>query len=101
MCKTKKELDSLIAKRRMLNAEKKIIEDQLDKIDRDIIEYIEKKGLVSSKNEKSLVVYGKDYKASYTEITSTVLDNTLIKEYFGTSLPQYQKKSSYKRLEVS
>jgi hypothetical protein len=101
MCKTKKELDKLVAKRRELRAAKKLIEEQLEQIDDDIIEYIEKKGLVSSKNEKSLVVYGKDYKASYTEITSTVLDNTLIKEYFGTSLPQYQKKSSYKRLEVS
>ena len=101
MCKTKKELDNLVAKRRELRAAKKLIEEQLEQIDDDIIEYIEKKGLVSFKNEKSLVVYGKDYRASYTEITSTVLDNTLIKEYFGTSLPQYQKKSSYKRLEVS
>ena len=97
MCKNKKELTELVAKRRELDAEKKKIESKIKKINEDIIEYVLAKGETGGKDNRTLIVIGEGYKISYITVVSHPLDSDKVKEFLGEKLPDFlTEKSSYK-----
>ena len=100
MCKTKKELDSAVAKYRKAVTLKKKLEAQLAEISKDITEYVIAKGEAGGKNGSTLVVSGDDYKVSYITSEQHKLDTELCKAFFGDELPKYQKVSIQHRLDV-
>ena len=101
MCKNKKELDQFVAKYRELTATQKLIDEQMKSIKAEIKEYAVKKGKPSGKDNLTLVVFGEDYKISYTTVKSTSLDSDKVKALLGDSLPQFQKESVSNRLSIS
>lgn len=101
MCKTKKELDKLVAKRRELSAEKKKIEAKLSEVDKDIIDYVLAKGIKGGKDNLSLIVIGDGYKVSYITVVKHPLDNEKVKKFLGVRLPQFQTDSVSNKLTIS
>lgn len=100
MCKTKMELNELVAKRRKLAATKKKIEDRIKDIDHDIIEYVTAKGEKGGKNGSSLIVFGDGYKVSYITITSHPLDNDKVKEFLGDRVVEFQVEKNSRKLDI-
>lgn len=101
MCKTKKELDKLVAKRRELAAEKKKIETKLSEVDKDIIDYVLAKGIKGGKDNLSLIVIGDGYKVSYITVVKHPLDSEKVKKFLGVRLPQFQTDSVSNKLTIS
>ena len=101
MCKTKKELDKLVAKRRELSAEKKKIEAKLGEVDKDIIDYVLAKGVKGGKDDLSLIVIGDGYKVSYITVVKHPLDSEKVKKFLGVRLPQFQTDSVSNKLTIS
>ena len=100
MCKNKKELAELVAKRRELDAKKKKIDSQIKKINEDIIEYVLAKGEIGGKDNRTLVVIGDGYKISYITVISHPLDNDKVKEYLGDKLPDFLTEKSSNKLDI-
>ena len=100
MCKNKKELTELVAKRRELDAEKKKIDTKIKKINEDIIEYVLAKGIPGGKDNNTLIVIGDGYKISYITVISHPLDNDKVKEFLGERLPDFLTEKSSNKLDI-
>ena len=100
MCKTKEELNELVAQYRKFKAEQKKIEDKLAVVKDGIIEYVVAKGTKSNTNENSIVVFGDGYKVAYITVVTHPLDNKKIKELLGDDIEQYQTEKSTPKLDV-
>ena len=100
MCKTKDELNKLVARKRKLSALKKKLDAQLKDVDNDIIEYVVAKGEKGGKNDNSLIVFGDGYKVSYITTISHPLDNDKIKALLGDRIAEYQTTKSSNKLDV-
>jgi hypothetical protein len=100
MCKTKAELNELVAQRRKLVAKKKKITDQLAEVDADIIEYVQRHGVSGGKAGSTLIVFGDDYKISYIKITKHPLDTDRVKAYLGDLVDGFLTESTSNRLDI-
>lgn len=100
MCKNKKELTELVAKRRELDAEKKKIESKIKKVNEDIIEYVLAKGEVGGKDNNTLIVIGDGYKISYITVVSHPLDSDKVKELLGEKLPDFLTEKRSCKLDI-
>ena len=100
MCKNKDELDKLVAKRRKIISTQKKLDDKLDQINKDIIEYVLAKGTSGGKDNQTLIVIGDGYKISYITITQHPLDKKKVEEFLGDRLPEFQKTNSYPKLDI-
>lgn len=100
MCKTKKELNELVDKRKKLLTERKKIESQLKKIDQDIIEYVLAKGKVGGKNDNTLIVFGDGYKVSYITVISHPLDTDAVKAYLGDKVDGFTTEKTSNKLDI-
>ena len=100
MCKNKEELNRLVAKRMKLKALNKKIEDKLDDIDAEIIAYAKAKGAPGGKDNKTLIIYGDNYKVSLIEITKLTPDSDKLKTIFGADYDSILKASTYPRLDI-
>ena len=100
MCKTKKELNELVAKYQKLTTEKKKIEDKLDAVKADIEEYVRDKGQKGGKNGATLIVFGDDYKVSLVPIPNLRWDDDKLKAFFGDNYNQYKTPHPYDRLDI-
>jgi len=101
MCKTKKELDKLVVKKRKLSVLKKKIDAALDKINDEIEAYAKAKGTLGGEKKNTYIVYGDDYKVSCVIVSSARLDEAKIKEFFGDKVSDYQKTITYPRIYIS
>ena len=101
MCKTKKELDQLVDKLREAKIAKAQWEEEIAKLQEDIIDYILKNGTQDdTKKSKPLVVIGDTYKLSYGDRTRTDMDRDKLKALLGNSYDLYVITKKYKQLDL-
>ena len=100
MCKNKTELDALVAKKRKLNALKKKLEARISEIDEEIINYAETKGERGGKDNQTYIVFGDTYKVSCPLITQHPFDGDKLKGFFGDRISDFQKTSTYRRVDI-
>lgn len=100
MCKTKTELDKVVAKYRKAKALQDKLDNQLEALKKDITEYILAKGTVSATNESAMIVNGDGYTLRYLTVKSDKLDTDKVKTLLGADLPNYQKVQISHRLTV-
>lgn len=100
MCKNKAELDVLVAKKRKMSSLKKKLEAKISEIDNEIIAYAEAKGEVGGKDQQTYIVYGDGYKVSCILITQHPFDNDKLKAFLGDRVADFQKVSSYRRVDI-
>lgn len=100
MCKNKRELDEAVAKFTKLTAEKKKAEAELEKVKAEIAEYAKAKGTKGGKDNRSYIVFGKDYKISCIPIEQEKFDGNALRAYLGDFLPAFLKKSLYWRIDI-
>lgn len=100
MCKNKEELNELVSQYRKLSSKKKKIEEELDKVKDDIIEYVVAKGVKGGKNNNSLIVFGDGYKVAYITVVTHPLDSKKLKALLGDDIEQYQMEKSTPKLDV-
>jgi hypothetical protein len=100
MCKNKAELDVLVAKKRKMSSLKKKLEAKLEAIDAEITAYAEAKGERGGKDQQTYIVYGDDYKVSCILITKYPFDNDKLKAFLGDKVADFQKVSSYRRVDI-
>lgn len=100
MCNNKDELDVLVAKYRKLSALKKKIEESRKSVTDEIIDYATRKGTVGGKNNATLIVFGDGYKVSVITINNPVWDSDKLKGLLGDDYADYQKSSSYPKLDI-
>lgn len=93
MCKTIKELEEQVATYRSLKALIDEATAEFDACKAEILNY-----LVT--NDKKTEI-GKDFKVSYCDCTKTAYDGNALTELLGEeAIKQYQKISSYRRVNV-
>lgn len=97
MCRTMKELQKNIIRRRELIAKQKKIEEELKGIDASIVDYTDSNGVLSDKGV--LTVTGKDFIITVSVCTRRTLDSKRLEADLG-SLAEYEKVSQYRRLYV-
>ena len=100
MCKNKKELDEYVDKFKRLNAEKKKIEDELEKVKTEIADYTKKKGRPGGKDNRSFIVDGKNYRVSCIPIEQEKINADRVKDYLGDLFPAFLKKSFYWKVDI-
>lgn len=100
MCKTKKELNKLVAKYRELSAEQKKINKQLKDIKGEIIDYVLAKGVRGGKDNLTLIVFGDDYKVSYITVISHNLDTDRVRAFLGDNVAEFQVESISNKLDI-
>lgn len=100
MCKNKDELNTLVAKYRKLSALKKKIDTTRDGIKDEIIDYATRKGEKGGDNGTTLIVFGDGYKISVITIDKPAFDSDKLKALLGDKLSDYQKVSSYPKLDI-
>jgi len=100
MCKTKAELDKLVARKRKLSALKKKLEAQLKDVDSDIIEYVVAKGEKGGKNDNTLIVFGDGYKVSYITSETHPLDKEKLEALLGDKIEEYKTVQFKSKLDV-
>ena len=91
MCKTMKELESVVADYRSLKAMKEQLEEELKAVEREIIGYMDS-------NEK-LTETGNDFTIKLSTCERRTLDSKRLEADLG-SLAEYQRISQYRRLYV-
>lgn len=91
MCKSIKELDTIVADYRSLKAMKEELEEQLKSCEREILGYLDF-------NEKTSET-GNDYTVKVSTCERRTLDSKRLEADLG-SLADYQKVSQYRRLYV-
>lgn len=100
MCKNKTELNELVAQYRKLSAKKKKVEEELDLVKEDIIEYVVAKGVKGGKDNNSLIVFGDGYKVAYITKISHPLDSDKVKSFLGSSLNEFLTEKSSNTLDI-
>lgn len=91
MCKTMRELETVVDDYRSLKALRDELEEQVKDLEREIIGYLDI-------NEK-LTETGKDFTVKITTCERRTLDSKRLKADLG-SLAEYQRISQYRRLYV-
>lgn len=91
MCKTMKELESVVADYRSLKAMKEQLEEEMKAAEREIIGYLDS-------NEK-LSETGNDFTVKISTCERRTLDSKRLEEDLG-SLAEYQRISQYRRLYI-
>lgn len=91
MCKTMKELESVVADYRSLKAMKEQLEEEMKAAEREIIGYLDS-------NEK-LSETGNDFTVKISTCERRTLDSKRLEADLG-SLAEYQRVSQYRRLYV-
>ncbi len=100
MCKNKEELNALVAKYRKLASLEKKISTARKAISDDIIDYATRKGEKGGKNGTTLIVFGDGYKVSVITIDKPLFDSDKLSELLGDKISEYQKISSYPKLDI-
>lgn len=100
MCKNKDEFTRLVTKRRKLKALIKKLESKLEVVDDEIIQYARDKGSEGGKDHNSMVVFGDGYKVSVITVTQRPWDGDKLKAFLGDSFSDYQKTSTYSRIDI-
>lgn len=91
MCRTMKELESVVADYRSLKAMKEQLEEEMKAAEREIIGYLDS-------NEK-LSETGNDFTVKISTCERRTLDSERLEADLG-SLAEYQRVSQYRRLYV-
>ena len=91
MCRTMKELESVVADYRSLKAMKEQLEEEMKAAEREIIGYLDS-------NEK-LSETGNDFTVKISTCERITLDSKRLEADLG-SLAEYQRVSQYRRLYV-
>lgn len=91
MCRTMKELESIVADYRSLKAMKEQLEEEMKAAEREIIGYLDS-------NEK-LSETGNDFTVKISTCERRTLDSKRLEADLG-SLAEYQRVSQYRRLYV-
>ncbi len=91
MCRTMKELESVVADYRSLKATKEQLEEEMKAAEREIIGYLDS-------NEK-LSETGNDFTVKISTCERRTLDSKRLEADLG-SLAEYQRVSQYRRLYV-
>lgn len=91
MCKTKEELEGIVAEWRSLKAMSKELDDNLKALERDMMDYLDA-------NEKTSEI-GKDFTVKVSECERTTLDREKLEAAFG-NLAAFSRVSQYRRLTV-
>lgn len=91
MCRTMKELESVVADYRSLKAMKEQLEEEMNAAEREIIGYLDS-------NEK-LSETGNDFTVKISTCERRTLDSKRLEADLG-SLAEYQRISQYRRLYV-
>ena len=91
MCKTMKELESVVADYRSLKAMKEQLEEELKAVEREIIGYMDSNEKVSET--------GNDFTIKLSTCERRTLDSKRLEADLG-SLAEYQRISQYRRLYV-
>ena len=91
MCRTMKELESVVADYRSLKAMKEQLEEEMKAAEREIIGYLDS-------NEK-LSETGNDFTVKISTCERRTLDSKRLEEDLG-SLAEYQRISQYRRLYI-
>ena len=91
MCRTMKELESVVADYRSLKAMKEQLEEEMKAAEREIIGYLDS-------NEK-LSETGNDFTVKISPCERRTLDSKRLEADLG-SLAEYQRVSQYRRLYV-
>ncbi len=91
MCRTMKELESVVADYRSLKAMKEQLEEEMKAAEREIIGYLDS-------NEK-LSETGNDFTVKISTCERRTLDSKRLEADLG-SLAEYQRVSQYRRLYV-
>jgi len=100
MCKNKDELNKLVAKYRKLAALEKKVKTARDAIKDDIIDYATRKGEKGGKDGTTLIVFGDGYKVSVITINNAVFDGKKLEALLGDKISEYQKTSTYPKLDI-
>jgi len=100
MCKNKDEFSKIVRKRRRAVALKKKLESWIDKMDDEIIKYAHAKGVKGGKDNNTLIVFGDDYKASVIMITQHPWDGDKLRKYLGDNISQFQKTSTFSKVDI-
>ena len=95
MCKTKKDLQSAVAKYRRLKVEEDAIKEQLADLKEEIFEYLDDHNIQPKEKVK-----GPNYIISFSICQSSTFDQELLKIQLGDDLSGFKKFSSYRRLTV-
>ena len=91
MCRTMKQLESIVADYRSLKALKEELDEQLKAMERDMIDYLD--------SNQKLSETGKDFTVKISTCERRTLDSKRLEEDLG-SLAEYQRVSQYRRLYV-
>ena len=91
MCRTMKQLESIVSDYRSLKALKEELDEQLKALERDMIDYLDS-------NEK-LSETGSDFTVKVSTCERRTLDSKRLEADLG-SLAEYQRVSQYRRLYV-
>lgn len=91
MCRTMKQLESIVSDYRSLKALKEELDEQLKAMERDMIDYLD--------SNQKLSETGKDFTVKISTCERRTLDSKRLEEDLG-SLAEYQRISQYRRLYV-
>lgn len=91
MCRTMKQLESIVADYRSLKTLKKELDEQLKAMERDMIDYLD--------SNQKLSETGTDFTVKISTCERRTLDSKRLEEDLG-SLAEYQRVSQYRRLYV-
>lgn len=91
MCRTMKQLESIVSDYRSLKALKEELDEQIKALERDMIDYLDS-------NEK-LSETGSDFTVKVSTCERRTLDSKRLEADLG-SLAEYQRVSQYRRLYV-
>ena len=100
MCKNKEELNALVAKYRKLSALEKKVHAAREAIKDDIIDYANRKGEKGGKSGTTMIVIGDGYKVSVITMSNVVFDSEKLSELLGDKVSEYQKSSTYPKLDI-
>lgn len=91
MCRTMKQLESIVADYRSLKTLKEELDEQLKAMERDMIDYLD--------SNQKLSETGTDFTVKISTCERRTLDSKRLEEDLG-SLVEYQRVSQYRRLYV-
>mgnify|MGYP000320774773 FL=1 len=91
MCRTMKQLESIVADYRSLKTLKEELDEQLKAMERDMIDYLD--------SNQKLSETGTDFTVKISTCERRTLDSKRLEEDLG-SLAEYQRISQYRRLYV-
>ncbi len=100
MCKNKDELNKLVAKYRKLTALEKKVKTAREGIKDEIIDYANRKGEKGGKKGTTMIVIGDGYKISVITMSNVVFDSEKLAALLGDKVSEYQKSSTYPKLDI-